>query len=53
MNNNSMSHYGNRASGFTLIELMIALVLGLLVSAAVIQVYIVNARTSMVQQSAS
>ena len=48
-----MSHYGNRASGFTLIELMIALVLGLLVSAAVIQVYIINTRTSMVQQSAS
>lgn len=53
MNNNHMSHYGDRASGFTLIELMIALVLGLLISAAVIQVYIINARTSMVQQSAS
>ena len=53
MNNNSMSHYSNKASGFTLIELMIALVLGLLISAAVIQVYIINARTSMVQQSAS
>lgn len=53
MNNNGTSHYCNKASGFTLIELMIALVLGLLISAAVIQVYIINARTSMVQQSAS
>lgn len=39
--------------GFTLIELMISLVLGLLISAAVIQVYIINVRTSTVQQSAS
>ncbi len=39
--------------GFTLIELMISLVLGLLISAAVIQVYIINARTLTVQQSAS
>ena len=53
MNNNRMSHYGTESSGFTLIELMIALVLGLLISAAVIQIYIINARTSMVQQSAS
>lgn len=40
-------------SGFTLIELMISLVLGLLISAAVIQVYIISARTATVQQSAS
>lgn len=53
MNNNHISHYGTESSGFTLIELMIALVLGLLISAAVIQVYIISARTSMVQQSAS
>ena len=39
--------------GFTLIELMISLVLGLLISAAVIQVYIINTRTLTVQQSAS
>ena len=40
-------------AGFTLIELMISLVLGLLISAAVIQVYIINTRTVTVQQSAS
>ncbi|MFC6380499.1 PilW family protein [Psychrobacter glacincola] len=40
-------------AGFTLIELMISLVLGLLISAAVIQVYIINTRTITVQQSAS
>lgn len=40
-------------TGFTLIELMISLVLGLLISAAVIQVYIINTRTLTVQQSAS
>lgn len=39
--------------GFTLIELMISLVLGLLISAAVIQVYIISTRTMTVQQSAS
>jgi len=52
-----MSHYERRdlmsESGFTLIELMISLVLGLLISAAVIQVYIINTRTITVQQSAS
>ena len=41
------------ASGFTLIELMISLVLGLLISAAVIQVYIISTRTVTVQQGAS
>lgn len=40
-------------AGFTLIELMISLVLGLLISAAVMQVYLVNTRTITVQQSAS
>ncbi len=40
-------------SGFTLIELMISLVLGLLISAAVMQVYIISTRTLTVQQSAS
>lgn len=39
--------------GFTLIELMISLVLGLLISAAVMQVYLINTRTLTVQQSAS
>lgn len=39
--------------GFTLIELMISLVLGLLISAAVLQVYLINTRTVTVQQSAS
>ena len=39
--------------GFTLIELMISLVLGLLISAAVIQVYIISTRTMTVQQGAS
>jgi type IV pilus assembly protein PilW len=51
-----MSHassYRSVQSGFTLIELMISLVLGLLISAAVIQVYIINMRTITVQQSAS
>lgn len=52
-----MKHYERRylinESGFTLIELMISLVLGLLISAAVIQVYIINAKTLTVQQSAS
>jgi type IV pilus assembly protein PilW len=43
----------NRSQGFTLIELMISLVLGLLISAAVMQVYIINMRTLTVQQSAS
>ncbi len=47
------NHYATASQGFTLIELMISLVLGLLISAAVIQVYIVNTRTVTVQQSAS
>ena len=47
------NHYAKTMAGFTLIELMISLVLGLLISAAVIQVYIVNTRTVTIQQSAS
>lgn len=39
--------------GFTLIELMISLVLGLIVSAAVIQVYLINVKTSSIQASGS
>lgn len=46
-------YYPAAVLGFTLIELMISLVLGLLISAAVIQVYIINTRTITVQQSAS
>lgn len=38
-------------SGFTLIELMISLVLGLIISAAVIQVYLINVKTSSIQAS--
>jgi len=43
----------NNELGFTLIELMISLVLGLLISAAVMQVYLISTRTVTVQQSAS
>nr|WP_299037169.1 PilW family protein [uncultured Psychrobacter sp.] len=39
--------------GFTLIELMISLFLGLLVSAAAVQVYMINAKTAGIQVSAS
>lgn len=39
--------------GFTLVELMIALFLGLLVSAAAVQVYMINAKTAGIQSSAS
>lgn len=46
-------HYAASIAGFTLIELMISLVLGLLISAAVMQVYLINTRTITVQQSAS
>lgn len=52
-NKNVSNSYPTAPLGFTLIELMISLVLGLLISAAVIQVYIVNTRTLTVQQSAS
>lgn len=49
----SYSGYRTTMQGFTLIELMISLVLGLLISAAVLQVYIISTRTITVQQSAS
>ena len=48
-----ISHVRTQSAGFTLIELMISLVLGLLISAAVMQVYIISTRTATVQQSAS
>ena len=51
--NNSTYNKESHQVGFTLIELMISLVLGLLISAAVIQVYIINTRTLTIQQSAS
>lgn len=47
------NHSHQRQMGFTLIELMISLVLGLIVSAAVIQVYLINVKTSSIQASAS
>lgn len=57
INNGNKSHHLNRypsaVLGFTLIELMISLLLGLLISAAVMQVYLINTRTITVQQSAS
>ncbi|WP_350561257.1 prepilin-type N-terminal cleavage/methylation domain-containing protein [Psychrobacter sp. CAL346-MNA-CIBAN-0220] len=45
--------YNKSQYGFTLIELMISMVLGLLVSAAVIQVYIISTKTAGIQASAS
>lgn len=42
-----------REAGFTLIELMISLVLGLLISAAVVQIYLTNVRTSTIQKGGS
>lgn len=53
MNTVHISHVRTQSAGFTLIELMISLVLGLLISAAVMQVYIISTRTATVQQSAS
>lgn len=50
---NYAKSYRSAQLGFTLIELMISLVLGLLISAAVIQVYIINTRTLTIQQGAS
>lgn len=47
----SAHHY--QQSGFTLIELMISLILGLIISAAAIQVYIINVKTSSIQASGS
>lgn len=42
-----------RQIGFTLIELMVSLFLGLLVSAAAVQVYMINIKTAGIQTSAS
>lgn len=53
MSSHNLYKYSNDQSGFTLIELMISLVLGLIVSAAVIQVYLINVKTSSIQASAS
>lgn len=54
MSYNYQSKYMNkRQAGFTLIELMISLVLGLIVSAAAIQVYLINVKTSSIQASGS
>lgn len=53
MSTHDISRYRANSSGFTLIELMISLVLGLLISAAVVQVYMISTRTATVQQSAS
>lgn len=39
------------SQGFTLVELMISLVLGLIIIAAVMQVYLVNVKTSATQKS--
>lgn len=49
----TLQGYQKRQIGFTLIELMVSLFLGLLVSAAAVQVYIINAKTAGVQNSAS
>lgn len=43
----------NTQKGFTLIELMISLVLALLITAAVVQVYFISVKTSTMQQAAS
>lgn len=43
----------NKQHGFTLIELMISLVLGLLISAAVMQVYLANVKSATIQQAGS
>lgn len=49
--NSTARHY--QQSGFTLIELMISLILGLIISAAAMQVYIINVKTSSIQASGS
>lgn len=45
--------YSKYQSGFTLIELMISLVLGLLISAAVIQVFVTSQRVDRIQTAGS
>lgn len=42
-----------KQQGFSLVELIIALALGLIIMAAVMQVFIIGARTASIQQSAS
>lgn len=49
----NIKHTSFSQEGFTLIELMISLVLGLLISAAVVQIYITNVQTSTIQKSGS
>lgn len=44
---------GKNQQGFTLVELMISLVLGLLISAAVVQVYIANVKAVTLQDAGS
>jgi len=52
-NPDKYNHDNIHQAGFTLIELMISLVLGLLISAAVMQIYLINVKTSSVQASGS
>lgn len=49
----TLQDYRKYQIGFTLIELMVSLFLGLLISAAAVQVYMINAKTAGVQSSAS
>lgn len=53
MNNQNMTKPVTTQSGFTMVELMISLVLGLLIGAAAIQIYVINVRTATVQKSGS
>ncbi|MGM8870201.1 PilW family protein [Psychrobacter sp. 2Y5] len=56
LSNISKKLTANRANiqqGFTLVELMISLVLGLLISAAVMQVYLANVRSATLQDAGS
>lgn len=46
-------HNHKNYQGFTLIELMVSLTLGLLISAAVIQVYMINTKTAALQSGAA
>lgn len=52
-NKNDKNFFLSSNSGFTLIELMISLVLGLIISAAVMQIYLINAKTSATQKANS
>lgn len=49
----SINILAKRQSGFTLVELMISLVLGLLISAAVMQIYLANVRSATLQEAGS